>query len=52
MLDELLIGFFGGLIGERLFGKWARRHPRLTYLICIPPLLAIVVLAVRQMLRS
>jgi uncharacterized membrane protein YeaQ/YmgE (transglycosylase-associated protein family) len=51
MLDEIINGLIGGIVGEKLFGKWSRRHPRLTMLICIPPLIAIAILAVWQMLR-
>jgi hypothetical protein len=52
MLDELLIGFFGGVLGERLLGRRVRRHPRLAYLICIPPLLVVAILAIRQLLSN
>jgi uncharacterized membrane protein YeaQ/YmgE (transglycosylase-associated protein family) len=52
MLDDLAIGLVGGLIGDRLFGGWCRRHPYLTMAICIPPLTAVAILAVVQLLRN
>jgi len=52
MLDEIIIGLVGGAIGEKLFRRWSRRRPRLTMLICIPPLLLIAALAGMQMLNS
>ena len=50
MLDEIVTGFIGGIVGERLFGRWARRHPYLTLAICVPPLLFVAFMAGRQLL--
>ncbi|HEV2569038.1 hypothetical protein [Sphingomonas sp.] len=52
MIDEILIGLIGGAVGEKLFGKLARRHRYITYAICIPILTVIGYLAVDQLWAS
>ncbi len=52
MIGEIFRGLVAGMIGERLFGRWAKKHPRLTLLICVPPLVAVAVLATLQIIRS
>jgi hypothetical protein len=52
VIGEIISDLIAGMVAESLFGKWARRHPRLTAAICVPPLLLIAVLAVRQFLVS
>ena len=50
MIDEIIIGLIGGVAGEKLTGRWTKRHPYLTAAICVPPLLLIAFLAGRQLL--
>ena len=50
MIDEIIIGLIGGAAGEKLAGRWTRRHPYLTAAICMPPLLLLAFLIGKQML--
>ncbi len=50
MIDEIIVGIIGGALGERLFGRWAKRHPYLTLLICVPPLLFVAYIATLQLM--
>jgi hypothetical protein len=50
VIDEAIRGFIAGAIGERVFGRWVKRNPRLAAAISIPPLLVVAFLAGRQLL--
>lgn len=52
MIDDFIIGVIGGTLGEKLFGKWSRRHPYITVAICGPILAAVAYLTISQLLKK
>jgi uncharacterized membrane protein YeaQ/YmgE (transglycosylase-associated protein family) len=50
MIDDIIVGLIGGAAAEKLGGRWFRRHPYLTAIVCIPLLLVVGFLAARQLL--